>query len=288
MEMQDRSTNSTLNYPLQHRCPFLSESLSSSTHTCAHTHTHFQTLVLLQMSHPPQADNYSVSDGVRWRVGCGTDLGRGGARGESGAAQWFITTVLNAHPSSAACPLQPPASSLAACLRVTRWHRLFFHVLQLHATPIKPRAAPLLHNNTPAADWQEERRTRTANGHKSSAGWQLPPNVDCFLVIFKAPCFIVCVCGNICLARGESVMEMQMENSVIYKAMQHLLPIVIVLWIKSMYSIVPLLLLWIRSPNTFNQNKWVAFIMPIVSEIVMYNYEQTVLPIWPVITSAPS
>lgn len=43
-----------------------------------HTHTNDQTPVLLQMSHPPQADNYSVSDGVRWRVGCGTDWARGG------------------------------------------------------------------------------------------------------------------------------------------------------------------------------------------------------------------
>lgn len=47
-----------------------------------HTHTNDQTLVLLQMSHPPQADNYSVSDGVRWRVGCGTDRrGEGEVRG---------------------------------------------------------------------------------------------------------------------------------------------------------------------------------------------------------------
>ena len=209
------------------------------------------------MSHPPQADNYSVSNGVRWRVGCGTDLGRGGVRGESGAAQWFITTVLNAHPSSAACPLQPPASSLAACLRVTRWHRLFFHVLQLHATPIKPRAAPLLHNNTPAADWQEERRTRAANGHKSFAGWQLPPNVDCFLVIFKAPCFIVCVCGNICLVRGgggECDGDAN-EKLCIYKAMQHLLPIVIVLWIKSMYSICSTFTAMNKEPKHFQSKQ---------------------------------
>lgn len=79
----------------------------------------------------------------------------------------------------------PPCSSLAACPRVTRWHWLFFHVLQLRATPIKPWAAPLLHNNTLTADWQEERRTRAASGHKSFVGWQVPPNVDCFLVIFK-------------------------------------------------------------------------------------------------------
>ncbi len=164
-----------------------------------HTHTNDQTLVLLQMSHPPQADNYSVSDGVRWRVVRGTGWGRGGVRWrEQSGTMIHHHSARRTHSSSATGPLQPPASSLAACPRVTRWHQLFFHVLQLHATPIKPWAAPLLHNNTPAADWQEERQTTAAIGHKSFGGWQLPPNVDCFLVIFKPLVSYVCVCGNIC------------------------------------------------------------------------------------------
>lgn len=151
------------------------------------------------MSHTPQADNYSVSYGVRRRVGCGTDWGRRMVGGESGAAQWFITTVLNTHPSSATCLLQPRASSLAVCPRVTRWHWLFFHVLQLHATPIKPWAAPLHHNKTPVTDWEQARQTTAAIGHKSFAGWQLLSGY------LETACFIVCVRISICWVWNKNV-----------------------------------------------------------------------------------
>lgn len=224
------------------------------------------------MSHPPQADNYSVSDGVRWRVGCGTtgkEEGLGWVGG-GGAAQWFITTALNAHSSSATCPLQPPASSLAACPRVTRWHWLFFHALQLHASPIRPWAAPLLHNNTPATDWQEERRTSAAIRHKSFARWQLPPNVDCFLVIFKP-----LVSLSVFMATYvERITDTGNTNEYIYTAMQHLLSTVIEVLCNSTYCSVLTLLLE-RLPCIRKQNKGVA-LMSIVSEM------------WYVIKSWPS
>lgn len=66
----------------------------------------------------------------------------GEVRGQSEGAQSFITL-----PWHEACS-NTPWQQLAVCPRVTRWHRLFFHVLQLPTSPITLWAAPLLHNNT--------------------------------------------------------------------------------------------------------------------------------------------
>lgn len=134
------------------------------------------------MSHPLQADNYSVSDGVRWRVGWGTSERERGV----GGTMIHHHRVLNTHPSSATCPLQPPASSLAACLRVTRWHWLFFFMC-CNSTPFQSNCEEHLCFSTTRQPLTGRKKgwNRASVGHKSFTGWQLLPNVDCFLVIFK-------------------------------------------------------------------------------------------------------
>lgn len=76
-------------------------------HWHTYTHTNNQTLVLLQMSHPPQADNYSVSDGVMWRVGCRTDQGRGGV----GKREWSSTMIHHHSTQHTPLPRQHARSS---------------------------------------------------------------------------------------------------------------------------------------------------------------------------------
>lgn len=114
--------------------------------------------------------------------------------GKGGYCTELGSTMIHhhSHPSSALCPLQPPASSLAARPRVTRWHWPFFFCLfffsrvpQLHAASIQPQAAPRIYYETWATDWQRERQTRAQIGHKSFTTWQVPLNVDCFSGIFK-------------------------------------------------------------------------------------------------------
>lgn len=113
------------------------------------------------MSHPLQADNYSVSDGVRRRVGRGTRE-RGGRRD---------STMIH-HHSAQHTPLlgimpaptpPPPPPAVWRCAWEWQGDTGFFHVLQLHATPIKLWEAPLLQNNTPAADWQAAKVKRSRN-----------------------------------------------------------------------------------------------------------------------------